>query len=109
MFKLSIQTTGIFGPYSWDDTYRLIAEAGFESADANLDQLFPFTKVKVREPIPKFFRKETSDMETLEHFKPIREAAENTASRISRDTRRSPRSSSTHMREMRSTMPPSLR
>ena len=76
MFKLSIQTTGIFGPYSWDDTYRLIAEAGFESADANLDQLFPFTKVKVREPIPKFFLKETSDLETLEHFKPIREAAE---------------------------------
>ncbi|MBQ6541030.1 MAG: sugar phosphate isomerase/epimerase [Lachnospiraceae bacterium] len=75
MFRLSVQTTGIYGPRDWDETYRLIAETGFECADANLDQLFPFTKVKVREPIPAFFRKETGDLETLEHFKPIRDAA----------------------------------
>ena len=75
MFQLSVQTTGMFAHFGWDETYRLIAEAGFESADANLDQLFPYTKVKVREPIPAFFRKETSDRETLEHFRPIRDAA----------------------------------
>ena len=76
MFKLSVQTTGMFGFFGWDGTYRLIAETGFESADANLDQLFPFTKVRVREPIPSFYRKETSDLETLEAFKPIKEASE---------------------------------
>ena len=76
MFKLSVQTTGMFGFFGWDGTYRLIAETGFESADANLDQLFPFTRVRVREPIPSFYRKETSDLETLEAFKPIKEASE---------------------------------
>ena len=39
MIQISVQTNGPHGPYSLDEAYRIIAEAGFDGVDAGIGSL----------------------------------------------------------------------
>ena len=76
MFKLAVQTGGIVERYGIDGAYRLIKETGFEAVDANVDHLFPTKDIRQKAPVPSFFRKDASEKDVIEAFRPYKEAAE---------------------------------
>lgn len=76
MFKLAVQTGGIEEVYGVDQCYRLIAETGFEAADANVDHIFTPVQIRSKTPIPRLLQRETDDKETMELFRPWKEASE---------------------------------
>ena len=76
MFKLAVQTGGLEEPYGIDGAYRLIAETGFEGADANIDHLMTPSRLRAKEEIPPLLRKGADEREMLELFRPWKEGAE---------------------------------
>lgn len=75
MFKLSIQSGGLEGIFGIDGTYRLVAEAGFDAIDANLNNILKAERIRKKETCPAF-RPELSTKEMLEYFRPWKDAAE---------------------------------
>ncbi len=72
MFKIGVQTGGIQKDNSIDETYRIIREAGFDAADANIDDLFPSGEIHGKKTAPAF---EGSEKDWLAQVKPWRDAA----------------------------------
>ena len=72
MMRIGLQTAGIQTDYSIDETYRIIREAGFDAADANIDELFTPEDIQNRRPSPAFAG---SDRECLSHVRPWRDAS----------------------------------
>ena len=70
--KIGVQTGGIQTDYSIDETYRIIAEAGFDAADANIDELFMPEDIRQKKISPAFAG---SDRDCLAYVKPWRDAA----------------------------------
>ena len=54
MIQISVQTNGPHGPYSLDEAYRIIAEAGFDGVDAGIGRLFPSDDIKDLKRAPVF-------------------------------------------------------
>ena len=75
MFKLAVQTGGIDDKFGFDGAYRIIKEAGFDAVDVNTDHLFPTADIRAKAPIPAVFRKDASEKDLLEAFRPMKDAA----------------------------------
>lgn len=74
MFSIAVQTAGLAETFGLDGAYRMIKEAGFDGADAGFNQLFPPENVRGM-VVSEAFRPGLSEKETLEYFKPYRDAA----------------------------------
>lgn len=74
MFNISVQTGGLEELYGIDGAYRMIKEAGFDAADANLDHLL-YPKDIRKKAITQPFKKMVSEKDMLEFFKPWGDAA----------------------------------
>ena len=72
MIKIGVQTSGIRTDLNMDETYRIISEAGFDAADANIDDLFPDSDVRSKKLSAAFAG---SDRDCLTYVKPWRDAA----------------------------------
>ena len=72
MIKIGVQTGGIQTDHSIDETYGIIAEAGFDAADANIDELFMPGDIRDRKISPAFAG---SDDDYLAYVKPWRDAS----------------------------------
>lgn len=70
--KIGVQTGGIQTDHSIDETYRIICEAGFDAADANIDELFMPGDIAGKRISPAFAG---SEREYLAHAKPWRDAS----------------------------------
>jgi len=70
--RIGVQTAGMEEIYGTDGAYRLIAECGFDAADANIDLLLP-GKMIVQKKIPSIFL--GNDKDCLPAFLPWRDAA----------------------------------
>lgn len=75
MFKIAVQTGGPEDFFGLDEAYRMIAEAGFDGVDANIDHLFPVKQLAEGDVAP-CFRPETSEKEMIQYFRPWKDAAE---------------------------------
>ena len=71
MFRIGVQTGGIQSFSSIDETYRMIKEAGFDAADANIDEVFMPEDIEHRKISSVFVDEKTC----LEAVKPYRDAA----------------------------------
>ncbi len=74
MFKLAMQTSGLSEIVGLDEAYRLIKEAGFDAVDANSGTLLSEKQTRIYAK-NEVFKPGKSDLETLEAFKPWRDAA----------------------------------
>ena len=72
MIKIGVQTSGIRTDLNMDETYRIISEAGYDAADANIDDLFPDSDVRSKKLSAAFAG---SDRECLDDVRPWRDAA----------------------------------
>lgn len=72
MFKISVQSGGIEEKHGIDGAYRIMKEAGFDATDANVDHLMSGADIRNMNKAPAF---SCSDKESVEYFKPWRDAA----------------------------------
>ena len=72
--KISVQTGGIEEHIGIDACYRMIAEAGFDAVDVNLDHLLTPTEISDGKHARVFDCE--SEEEMLSYFKPWKDAAE---------------------------------
>lgn len=72
MVSIGVQTGGIVSENGLDGVYRIIREAGFDAADANVDQLMRYDDIVSGRVAPAF---SGTDRECVEYFKPWRDAA----------------------------------
>lgn len=70
---LSVQTGSILDPFGIDRGFEMIATAGFDGVDINLDHLLPSAQIRANERCGYFDRPEEDRLETL---LPYKEAAE---------------------------------
>ena len=73
MIMIGVQTGGLTGLYGVDGAYKAIKEAGFDAADANLDEMLISQDVRKKLRSPIF---EAEGEELLQYFRPFRDAAE---------------------------------
>lgn len=73
MMKIGVQTGGVEEAHGIDGAYRIIHEAGFDAADANIDHLYSYQAIVNHQSVPAF---DASDKDCLEYFRPWKEAAE---------------------------------
>ncbi|MBQ2817997.1 MAG: sugar phosphate isomerase/epimerase [Clostridia bacterium] len=73
MFKIAVQTGGVEERFGIKECYKIIKEAGFDAADANIDHLFSYADI-VAKRIPKHFLGSEKDL--FEACKPWKEGAE---------------------------------
>ena len=73
MIQIGVQTGGIEEAHGIDGAYRLIHEAGFDAADANIDHLYSYQAIMGHQKMPVF---DASDKDCVEYFRPWKEAAE---------------------------------
>lgn len=74
MFKIAVQTGGLEEIAGIDGAYRMIAEAGFDAADVNLDHLLYPGEIRKKE-IREAFRANLSEADMLSYFRPWGDAA----------------------------------
>lgn len=72
MVSIGVQTGGIVSENGLDGVYRIIKEAGFDAADANVDQLMRYDDIVSGRVAPAF---SGTDRECVEYFRPWRDAA----------------------------------
>lgn len=70
---LSVQTGSILDPFGISDGFRMIAEAGFDGVDINLDHCLPGKQIRDN---GRFGFYDQSDAEILEAVRPYKEAAD---------------------------------
>ena len=73
MTMIGVQTGGLTQLYGVDGAYKAIKEAGFQAADANLDEMLLSQDVRKKQRSPVF---EAEGEELLRYFQPFRDAAE---------------------------------
>lgn len=74
MFKISVQTGNLDYMYGVEEAYRMIAEAGFDAVDANVDHLQSYAHILEKKLDPAFAPGNT-EAEMLEYFKPYKDSA----------------------------------
>lgn len=72
MVSIGVQTGGIASDNGIDGVYRIIKEAGFDAADANVDHLMSYDDIVKKRAASAF---SGTDRECAEYFKPWRDAA----------------------------------
>ncbi len=72
MIKVGVQTGGLERYHSVDDSYRIIAECGFDGVDANVDHLLTSKQAREKMHTPAF---DGDDATAVEYFRPWRDAA----------------------------------
>ena len=72
MVSIGVQTGGIVSENGIDGVYRIIREAGFDAADANVDHLMSYDDIVKKRAAPAF---SGTDRECAEYFRPWRDAA----------------------------------
>ena len=72
MVSIGVQTGGIASDNGIDGVYRIIKEAGFDAADANVDHLMSYDDIVKKRAAPAF---SGTDRECVEYFRPWRDAA----------------------------------
>ena len=72
MIQLSVQTNGPHGPYTLDETYRIIAEAGFDGVDAGIGRLLSSNDIFAMKHSPIF---DGSDADVVEAVRGWKEGA----------------------------------
>ena len=72
MIQIGVQTGGPEKYYGVDDSYRIIAEAGFDGVDANVDHLLTSKQVREKLHAPAF---DGDDKTAVEYFRPWKDAA----------------------------------
>lgn len=78
MFQIGVQLGGLGdNGRTLLEQYELVKEAGFDAVDANVDHLFPAAEVRAHNIWPAF-KPGISDTETLEYFRPWKEASKAT-------------------------------
>ena len=75
MLKIGVQTGGLDDRFGVDEAYRMIAEAGFDAVDANLDHFMSGRAILKDFILPEPFRPGLDERDMLEFFKPYRDAA----------------------------------
>lgn len=73
MIQVGVQTGGPEKYYNVDESYRVIAEAGFDGVDVNLDHLLCPDEIRKLMHVPVY---SCDDNSFLEYFRPWKEAAE---------------------------------
>ena len=73
MTMIGVQTGGLTQLYGVDGAYKAIKEAGFQAADANLDEMLISQDVRKKQRSPVF---EAEGEELLRYFRPFKDAAE---------------------------------
>ena len=73
MIMIGVQTGGLTRLYGVDGAYKAIKEAGFQAADANLDEMLGSQDVRNKQRSPLF---EAEGEELLGYFRPYKDAAE---------------------------------
>ena len=87
MMKIGVQTGGVEEAHGIDGAYRIIHEAGFDAADANIDHLYSYQAIVNHQSVPA----STQATRTAWNISaPGRKRRKNTASITTRRTRRSP-------------------
>lgn len=76
---LSVQTANILDPFGIDEGFRMIAEAGFQGVDLNIDHYLPGKQIK---GFGCYGFYDQTDEEILEACRPYKEAAEKHGVRI---------------------------
>lgn len=74
MFKIAVQTGDLDYDFGLDNAYRMIAEAGFDAVDANIDHLQSYKGI-IEKKLETPFLPTTSEKEMLAYFKPWKDAA----------------------------------
>lgn len=74
MLEISVQTGGLqYSDQTADEVFALIAKAGFEALDFNIDTHLPYAAIS-KGPLTTFF--DQSVEELLAYYRPVKEAAE---------------------------------